>query len=129
LSEAESSLALQLRARGLTGFVREYRFHPERRWRPDCAHPQLRIGAEIHGGIWSRGRHVRGSGISGRSCCRPHQVLEEVGKAPVQCHRSIAGHDPPTQQHGRVEFLEITHEAASWCARAIRECAAPAAFV
>jgi hypothetical protein len=50
-------------ARGLTGFVREYRFHPERRWRLDYAQPQLRIGAEIHGGGWSRARHVRGSGF------------------------------------------------------------------
>jgi hypothetical protein len=63
LSEAEASLALPLRARGLTGFEREVRFHPERRWRLDLGHRELRIGAEIHGGIWSRGRHMRGSGF------------------------------------------------------------------
>src|SRR6185437_4995976 len=63
MSAAEESFALQLRARGLTGFEREVRFHPERRWRLDLGHRALRIGVEIHGGIWSRGRHVRGAGF------------------------------------------------------------------
>ena len=41
------------------GFVQEYRFHPERRWRFDWADPERKVAIEIEGGVWTRGRHVR----------------------------------------------------------------------
>lgn len=41
---------------------REVRFHPDRRWRFDFAHEAARVAIEINGGIWSNGRHVRGTG-------------------------------------------------------------------
>lgn len=42
--------------------VREFRFHPERKWRFDAAWPEAKVAVELEGGIWSRGGHVRGSG-------------------------------------------------------------------
>jgi very-short-patch-repair endonuclease len=42
--------------------VREHRFHPERKWRFDFAHPASRTAIEIEGGIWN-GRHTRGDGF------------------------------------------------------------------
>lgn len=44
------------------GWVEEHRFHPERRWRFDFARPDIRLAIEIDGGIWTRGRHSRGTG-------------------------------------------------------------------
>lgn len=41
----------------------EYRFAPPRRWRFDWAWPEARLALEIDGGLWSRGRHARASGI------------------------------------------------------------------
>lgn len=41
----------------------EHRFHPVRRWRFDYAWPDLRIALELEGGVWTRGRHTRGSGF------------------------------------------------------------------
>ena len=45
---------------GITGFVREYMFHPTRRWRFDIASEELMIAIECEGGIWVNGAHVRG---------------------------------------------------------------------
>lgn len=63
---AEDQLEFQLRALGLNGFVREYRFHPVRKWRFDFAHPDRKLAIEIEGfgagGI--AGRHQRISGFS-----------------------------------------------------------------
>jgi hypothetical protein len=42
---------------------KEYRVIPSRRWRFDYAYPEYKIGIEIHGGIWIRGGHTRGSGF------------------------------------------------------------------
>lgn len=64
-SALEKHLDISLRASGLPPFVREHRFHPTRRWRLDFAWPDVKLGVEIEGGIYNRGRHGRGSGIEG----------------------------------------------------------------
>ena len=43
--------------------VREHVFHPGRRWRFDFAHMDSMVAIELEGGIWSGGRHTRGSGF------------------------------------------------------------------
>lgn len=63
MSALEDTLALHIRANKLPEPVREYRFHPERRWRFDFAWPDLRVAAEVEGGIYSGGRHTRGKGF------------------------------------------------------------------
>ena len=65
-SEGEEAFALQLQARGIaSGWVREYRYLPKRRFRADFAHPVRRILVEVEGGSWMRrgGRHNRGAGF------------------------------------------------------------------
>jgi len=63
MSQLEDLLDSHIKLIGLPSPVREYRFHPHRRWRFDFAWPVLKIAAEVDGGIYSRGRHVRGSGF------------------------------------------------------------------
>lgn len=62
-SALEALLAMQLRAAGITGYVREFRFAPGRRWRFDFAFWNERLAIEVEGGIWSGGRHVTGKGF------------------------------------------------------------------
>ena len=46
-------------------------------WRFDFALPELQIGLEIEGGIWSRGRHVRGIGY--RDDCEKYTEAAILG--------------------------------------------------
>ena len=63
-SALEEILALQFRVYELTP-EREHRFAPGRRWRFDFAWPKERVAVEVEGGVWTRGRHTRGSGFVG----------------------------------------------------------------
>lgn len=42
--------------------VKEFRFHPTRKWRFDYAIPALKIAVECDGGVWTGGRHVSPQG-------------------------------------------------------------------
>ena len=64
VSKAEEYLALQIRAVKLPEPVREHRFHPTRKWRFDFAYPEHLLAIEVEGGVWSGGRHTRGSGFT-----------------------------------------------------------------
>ena len=62
-TEPERALEFGLKTRGVwEGFVTEHKFHPERRWRADFAHPETSLLVECEGGIHVGGRHVRGMG-------------------------------------------------------------------
>ena len=43
--------------------VREYKFHPDRRWKFDFCLPNNKLAIEIEGGVWVQGRHNRGQGF------------------------------------------------------------------
>lgn len=45
--------------------VKEYLFHPTRKWRFDYAIPSHRIAIEVEGGVWTQGRHTRPKGFLG----------------------------------------------------------------
>jgi very-short-patch-repair endonuclease len=54
--------ALHCRANGLVP-IKEFKFHHERQWRFDFAFPLQKCAVEVEGGIWTNGRHTRGSGF------------------------------------------------------------------
>lgn len=55
----------------------EFKFHHARKWRLDYAYPKDKIGIEIEGGIWKRGRHVRGHGFT--NDCRKYNAAARLG--------------------------------------------------
>ncbi len=63
LSPGECALELHLRVNKIA-FEREVRLIEGRKWRYDFVLPTFRIVIEVHGGIWSRGKHARGAGLS-----------------------------------------------------------------
>lgn len=58
-------LLSQIRRAGLPEPVREFRFHPVRRWRFDLCWPDAMLAVECEGAIWRQGRHTRGAGFVG----------------------------------------------------------------
>ena len=48
---------------GIKEPVKEYKFHPDRKWRFDYCWPDKKVAIEVEGGIWIQGRHNRGSGF------------------------------------------------------------------
>ena len=63
-SALEATMAMQLRATGID-MLREYKFHPVRKWRFDFAIPDIRLALEVEGGTWNGGRHTTGAGFMG----------------------------------------------------------------
>jgi very-short-patch-repair endonuclease len=49
---------------GLPEPIREFVFHPTRKWRFDFSYPEIKVAIEIEGAIWVQGRHTRGSGFT-----------------------------------------------------------------
>jgi very-short-patch-repair endonuclease len=64
VKDGAAVLAQQLAWAHHTGWVRELRFHPVRKWRFDLAHPGVQLAVEVEGGVWRGGRHTRGTGFS-----------------------------------------------------------------
>lgn len=60
-SEGERILELQLKFAGIP-FEREFKFHATRSWRADFRITGTQILVEVEGGVWSGGRHTRGTG-------------------------------------------------------------------
>lgn len=60
----EAQFELLLRAAGIGGYEREYRFTAPRKWRFDFAWPEKMLAVEIEGGIWTQGRHTRPMGYA-----------------------------------------------------------------
>lgn len=63
-SPLEDLFAFQLDSAGLTGYVREYKAIPMRRFRFDFAWRKERLLVEINGGTYSKGAHSTGTGIN-----------------------------------------------------------------
>lgn len=63
MSHLEEILEQHIKVSGLPVPAREFKFHPTRRWRFDFAWPLWKVAVEVGGGVYNRGRHVRGSGF------------------------------------------------------------------
>lgn len=60
--QAHPKMLISILEKQYPGMVREYAFHPERKWRFDFAWPGKMVAMEIEGGTWTAGRHTRGKG-------------------------------------------------------------------
>ena len=82
MSTLETILKFHIDAAGLPEPVREFKFHPTRRWRFDFAWPDHKVAAEVEGGTWTGGRHTRGSGFE-KDCHKYNAAAGLVGRCFV----------------------------------------------
>lgn len=82
---------------GIPPFVREYRFHPTRRWRFDYAWPEHHVALEIDGGSGGYGRHSRPGGMRA-----DHEKLNTATAMGWKVLRVLAGEE---QRLATVAFL------------------------
>lgn len=61
-SAGEELLASQLKEARIP-FIREFLFHPSRKWRFDFKLANSQYAIEVEGGVWAKGRHNRPSGF------------------------------------------------------------------
>lgn len=61
-SKLKAEVARQLA--GLPKYETELKFHPSRAWRFDYAWPDSKVALEVHGGVFTDGRHNRGTGFT-----------------------------------------------------------------
>lgn len=63
MTTLEDSLMFQFQAVGLNP-IRQYKFHPNRKYLADFGFPEFRLIVEVNGGIWlAKSGHNTGTGI------------------------------------------------------------------
>jgi very-short-patch-repair endonuclease len=77
VSDLEDELVVYMAFANLPEPVREYKFHPTRRWKFDFAYPDQKIAIEVEGGTWIGGRHSRGSGY--QADCEKYNTATLMG--------------------------------------------------
>src|SRR5690242_2238344 len=117
MSELSDTLAFHLRAAGISGFEREYRFDPVRKWRADRAFVEARLLVECDGGTWTpNSGHNSGSGKN-RDCERDAEAviagwrvlrfttnMVEDGRALAYVERALEG---PGQANGVSRYSDM----------------------
>lgn len=76
MTDYAPAVRLACRAVGLPMPEAEYKFHATRKWRFDFCWPEAKVALEVQGGIWSGGRHSRGSGL-----VKEHEKLNAAAHA------------------------------------------------
>jgi len=80
MSDLEELFLHQLKAEGLPRpEVREFKFHPTRKWRVDFLYNTINLVVEIEGGQWlgSKGGHTSGKGYEKN--CEKYNELTALG--------------------------------------------------
>lgn len=99
VGKVQHSMAMRILFEDLPTARPEYQFVPERGWRFDYAWPDYKVALEIEGGVYNRGRHVRGEGYEtdlmkyNEATLRGWRLIRfsvsQVLKKPTLCHQIL----------------------------------------
>jgi hypothetical protein len=85
-------------------YEREYIFHPTRNWRLDFAWPVQKVAVEIEGGVFSGGRHTRGTGFT--EDCEKYNAATLHGWRLLRFTPQMLEADPETCIEQVLQLLE-----------------------
>lgn len=100
-SKLESVFDGQVLTQGITGVVRNYKFHPDRKWELDHALPLLKLAVEIQGGIY-------GSTVQCNHC--QQTVMRQLKDGTWIPVRQGMGHSTGTGIQRDIDKLNAAHE-------------------
>jgi len=104
MTTAERIFRAALTQAGLPQPMAEHRFAaPRRRWRFDYSWAAERVALEVDGGIWTRGRHVRGRGALGD--------MEKLNEAAILGWRVLRVTPRQLPQQATMQLLRRALEA------------------
>lgn len=98
MSDIESLLAAQLRYAELPEPVREWRFHPTRRWRFDLCWPDRLLAVEVQGGIYRGGGHTSVTGLK--------RDIEKLNAATLLGWRVLLVHGDMVRDGSALSLIE-----------------------
>ena len=76
-SDLEAEFKFWLSTEKLPKPLEEHVFAPPRKWRFDFAWPGAMVAVEVEGGVWTSGRHTRGSGFL--ADCEKYEAAHRFG--------------------------------------------------
>ena len=104
-STLERHLEAALTTAGLTGFEREYKFHPTRKWRVDFVWVGSRLAVEIEGGIYRGGGHTSVVGLK--------RDFEKGNALTMAGYRLLRFHGDQVKSGEAVELIRQALEPAA----------------
>ena len=93
MSKLESDFAFALKAIGCE-MVREYQFHPTRKWRLDFASVAEKVGVEVDGGEFINGGGAHNRGVRMANDYEKRNAAIELGWAIFQLTGAMVKNDP-----------------------------------
>lgn len=112
VSYLEKQFMRLLQRHQLPNPVREYQFHPVRKWRFDFAWPKLKVAVEIDGGTfanWSTpGNHAAGKRY--QKDCMKNNAAQLEGWVVLRADREMAG----TDEFGALVRQMLLKRLESW---------------
>lgn len=97
----------QLRAAGIAGYVTEHEFCKGRKWAFDLAWLPEKLAVEVEGGVWTGGRHTRGSGFV--KDCEKYNTATLDGWRILRIHTGTVGNGEGWKMVAKA--LEVKHGA------------------
>lgn len=107
-SELEATFETLWRQIGGPELEPEYRFHADRKWRFDFAHPRTLVAVELEGGVHSKGRHVRAQGFIGD--CVKYNAATADGWAVFRFTADMLRNDPVRHLSAVVDVIRYRDE-------------------
>lgn len=104
-SAIEQAFGYIAKLNGVPQWETEHRFHPDRKWRFDFAWPEFKVALECEGGVYTHGRHTRGTGFT--KDCEKYSTAAAMGWRVLRFTGEQIHREPKLWVRLLMEALEV----------------------